>query len=536
MNRRIFALSLLLVFGLAVGPLSGGKGHSEVREALPRPDLRAGAMRPDAIQGALRLRVFEGLRSDSAEAAAVTASSTMIISTNVGPVGGDLASQKTRIEKAFNLKSAGLLTETDLVWEKAKLDKAFHFFRLEEATFLVLVTPVDIARLRFKVEVFEQKNGSPQNLLDTEITIPPENAAIFGFNDPRGKIFFLSLLPLQWPKDAESLILTAKRITVSKESPIPAEGPVRAIGPIKPPKLLKHVDPIYPEIARQAKVEGVVILEAMTDLYGRIASVKILRSIPLLDQAAVDAVRQWVYEPPVIEGRKREMIFTTTVRFTLDGKGQGPQAVLLTYPGGAQAPPKATSEVHPLYPADAVESKIQGTVVLEASVDEAGKVASVKVLRPVHPSLDKAAVDAAKQWTFAPVLEAGKPKAVAIVFLARFSFGPPAGRIGGVMGGVVGAGLPPVRAEGTIQPPKNVRMVEPVYPELARQSKVEGIVILEVMTDPQGRVVSAKVLRSIPLLDQAAIDAVKQWEYEPVIVDGRPRSCVFSATVRFTLK
>jgi len=95
------------------------------------------------------------------------------------------------------------------------------------------------------------------------------------------------------------------------------EAPIRAVGQIKPPKLIKKVEPLYPEIARQARVEGVVIIEATTDMYGRVQRVNILRSIPLLDQAAVDAVRQWVYEPMVINGRPRGVIFTVTVTFKL---------------------------------------------------------------------------------------------------------------------------------------------------------------------------------------------------------------------------
>ena len=74
---------------------------------------------------------------------------------------------------------------------------------------------------------------------------------------------------------------------------------------------------MYTEIARQARVEGVVIVEAITDIYGRVLNVKVLKSIPLLDQAAVDAVRQWVYEPMVINGRPRGVIFVVTVTFNL---------------------------------------------------------------------------------------------------------------------------------------------------------------------------------------------------------------------------
>ena len=75
--------------------------------------------------------------------------------------------------------------------------------------------------------------------------------------------------------------------------------------------------PIYPEIARQARMEGVVIIEATTDVYGRVIGWKVLRSIPLLDQSAIDAVRQWVYEPMIINGRPRGVIFSVTVYFEL---------------------------------------------------------------------------------------------------------------------------------------------------------------------------------------------------------------------------
>ncbi|MFQ6081954.1 MAG: energy transducer TonB [Candidatus Aminicenantia bacterium] len=95
------------------------------------------------------------------------------------------------------------------------------------------------------------------------------------------------------------------------------ESPVRVIGEIKPPKLIKKVPPVYPEIAQKARVEGIVILEATTDIYGRVQHIKILRSIPLLDQAAIDAVKQWIYEPMIINGRPRGVIFTVTINFIL---------------------------------------------------------------------------------------------------------------------------------------------------------------------------------------------------------------------------
>lgn len=94
-------------------------------------------------------------------------------------------------------------------------------------------------------------------------------------------------------------------------------APVLAVGEVKPPKLVRRVEPDYPAIATAARVQGVVVLEATTDIHGRVAAVRVLRSVPLLDDAAVAAVRQWVYEPLLINGRPRPVTFTVTVRFVL---------------------------------------------------------------------------------------------------------------------------------------------------------------------------------------------------------------------------
>lgn len=96
-----------------------------------------------------------------------------------------------------------------------------------------------------------------------------------------------------------------------------AEAPLPAVGQVRPPRLIKRVEPVYPELARETHTEGLVIIEARTDIYGRVADLKVLRSVPLLEEAALEAVRQWVYEPSVINGRPRGVIFTVCVRFVL---------------------------------------------------------------------------------------------------------------------------------------------------------------------------------------------------------------------------
>ena len=93
---------------------------------------------------------------------------------------------------------------------------------------------------------------------------------------------------------------------------------VGAVGlPKQSIKLVKKVNPIYPDIAKKANVEGSVILEVTFDINGKAQKVKLLRSIPLLDQAAIDAVKQWIIEPLIIDGQRRGVIIIVAVPFEL---------------------------------------------------------------------------------------------------------------------------------------------------------------------------------------------------------------------------
>jgi protein TonB len=83
------------------------------------------------------------------------------------------------------------------------------------------------------------------------------------------------------------------------------------------PRLVTRVEPVYPAEALSARVEGVVIVEPRTDTTGKVIDVKVLRSIPLLDQAALDAVKQWVYAPMCFNGAAIPFITTVTVLFKL---------------------------------------------------------------------------------------------------------------------------------------------------------------------------------------------------------------------------
>ena len=125
--------------------------------------------------------------------------------------------------------------------------------------------------------------------------------------------------------------------------------------------------------------------------------------------------------------------------------------------------------------------------------------------------------------------------------------GVPGGVEGGVPGGVAGGiigGLPVVTPEpshpvvrigGKIRAPKLVYEVRPEYPPLAVQARVQGMVILEAHVGTDGLVRSVRLLRGIPLLDDAAIAAVKQRRYQPLLLNGVPTEFILTMTMTFQL-
>lgn len=114
---------------------------------------------------------------------------------------------------------------------------------------------------------------------------------------------------------------------------------------------------------------------------------------------------------------------------------------------------------------------------------------------------------------------------------------PTSGIAGGV--GIAPAGPPPapkaVRIGGNISTPKLLRRIDPEYPIMAQRAQVQGIVVLEASVDTTGRVRAVKALRAHPLLERAAIDAVEQWQYEPLMLNGVATPFVLTVTVSFSI-
>jgi TonB family protein len=271
-----------------------------------------------AVKLEIKLRFYGSMRGVAVELPQVITSSYLYPTVSASIQSeAELVEEKKQIQRVFNLLDVSLITEADLPWSEG-LGKISHVIRLDSKEYLILITPLSRAQKnQFRIEVFEQKEMGKSSLLDTEFILPEGNIAVFGFEDMQGNPYFLSL----------RFTYSSERVEVGVEGGVEGgvrggvageiEAPIRAIGKIKPPRCIKEVNPIYPEEARKAEVEGVVILSVTTDIYGKVQAIQVLKSIPLLDQAAIDAIKQWVYEPMLINGKPHPMVFTVTVGFRL---------------------------------------------------------------------------------------------------------------------------------------------------------------------------------------------------------------------------
>ena len=128
--------------------------------------------------------------------------------------------------------------------------------------------------------------------------------------------------PIRLPEDIDTEIEIPDTDIIFgiPEGPPPAEpeGPIRVGGDVQPPVKVSAPSPQYTEIARKARIQGVVIVEAIINKTGAVTNVKILKGLPMgLDTAAADAVKKWKFKPATLNGKPVAVIYNLTVNFRL---------------------------------------------------------------------------------------------------------------------------------------------------------------------------------------------------------------------------
>jgi TonB family protein len=237
--------------------------------------------------------------------------------------------------------------------------------------------------------------------------------------------------------------------------------------------------------------------------------------------------------------------------------------------GGRDVPmPGLLKRAEPEYPIETAKRGVTGYVVLDVVINKSGKVRDPRVAKSV-PELDHAALKAVGGWQFAKPTVNGTPGNIAALLVLAFTLRREPllqddidlGRFYVERGEYAGAEAPLARAleaitrenecmastsyvvgargrggAGAIEPPRKIKDVKPVYPGIAQEARVTGVVIIDAVIDANGRVSCMRVLRSVPLLDQPALDAVSQWEFTPVLLNGAPVPARMTVTVNFTLQ
>jgi TonB family protein len=194
--------------------------------------------------------------------------------------------------------------------------------------------------------------------------------------------------------------------------------------------------------------------------------------------------------------------------------------------------PKPIFRVEPLYPEQAPQARIEGTVVIFAEVNSSGFPENLRVLRSLGHGLHQEALEAVQLWRFEPFRENGKSIRVATFIPLSFELTP---------AGQGPANTPSensiFRVNEGIRPPMVRSRVAAIYTEAARNAKREGTVILYAEIKATGEIGNLQVLRTLGEgLDEAAVDAIKQWKFDPALKDGKPVPVFMTVEVTFSLR
>jgi TonB family protein len=270
----------------------------------------------------------------------------------------------------------------------------------------------------------------------------------------------------------------------------------------------------------------------------------------------------WLCASPLIQGQ---------------GNPEGPLERRATTATAQNPVPRLTRVVMPQSPAPGYPI----VVALRVTLDEQGRVGEVRALGPgsemysfyvsrptgaevlafgpitdqmpprpdAYRVLENAAINAMQQWQYEPPLKGP------IVFNVVLGFEPLSeARL--LSNGVTAdqtappssRAIPPppfdaprdwaqgaVRIGNGVAPPVKVKDVAALYPPVAKSARVQGVVTLDVRVEPDGHVSNAQVIEGPPLLQRAAFDAVKQWEFTPTILNGKPIAVLITVTLDFKL-
>jgi TonB family protein len=308
--------------------------------------------------------------------------------------------------------------------------------------------------------------------------------------------------------------------------------------------------PVYPPLARLARIQGTVILKAVIGTNGDVGDIQLISGHPMLAPAAIDAVRQWKYEPYILNGTATEVETQIQVNFALRAVPSPGVSDRREAPDDDSPPsePKGSKEalvilwVTPDAPKEE-EQQASQRVLLRVFVSQMGTVDNAEIISG-DPVLGIAAVTAAKKWEFRRFIRAGEAIPVATIVPFRFGARPPPQEDPAsnsdneqLFAGNSGLPIVPLRvrvAEGVMIGLLTYRS-QPVYPPEAKAAGIQGSVTLRAWISKEGRVTELRRISGPRELAPAAKEAAQQWRYRPFILMGEPADVETKIQMNFVL-
>jgi TonB family protein len=329
----------------------------------------------------------------------------------------------------------------------------------------------------------------------------------------------------------------------NENSPTPRRLPVGAN--VQQAKLIRQPKPVYPPLARQARVEGTVKLDAIIAKDGTVQDLKVVSGDPLLAPAALEAVKQWVYSPTKVNGEFVEVATQIDVNFSLSN----PSWVTIVNQSGGRCLDVSTTGgpfVQGCHdgPSQQWEVRDNGQIVSK----ESSKCLDVPDSNATGYDTIKLATCnltfSTQGWETGPNGELLHQSSGKCLDVQVSSTGNTEVALSTCNGSVSqkwtlsrnsSEGI--ARVGQGVSPPVPIQRPGPHYPKKARAAKVQGTVVVYIEVDTNGKPRNVRVVRGLGFgLDEEAIKTVEQWRFRPGYKDGRPVIVAATVEVNFRLR
>lgn len=304
------------------------------------------------------------------------------------------------------------------------------------------------------------------------------------------------------------------------------------------PRVTSQRHPIYPYAMRASNMRGEVLVDFIVDIEGRVRNAYVVRSLnPSFDDPAVEAVRQWRFEPGRVGDRPVNTHMQVPVIFTLDDTMDGGHGPMTENRKADQSklpeqfrydtPPRPIGTVRAVYPYALLKAKKEGKAVVRFIIDQKGRVVQSDLGESAAPELGRALQAAVECFTYEPAIKAGKPGMAVQAFMQEFNRDETWMIVSSedldllrreekkpetiLLPGALDKKLTPLSQ----RPPR--------FPLSVKEETIRGATVIEFLVDEEGR---ARLPRIVSATEEgfgyAAVQAISAWRFEPPTRGGRP--------------